>query len=648
MAAAIHALAGIPRKIAIPAAAASLAYLNAKFGIVHDSFNIFSAIKFQKQLAQLDKDDRVSVFYVFEKLATETASANRTFLVVPSDAVEPGRQSEWTYAEAYETVLKYARWLKEVHHVQKNEIVAMDFTNGPEFIWLWFALWSLGAKPAFINTNLRSNAFVHCVKISTSRLLLVDRAIREVLTDETRAALGTPDENGQTVQVQILEADIASTIGTGEPYRAPDAERSGDLVSSPSILIYTSGTTGLPKAAKVNWGKPLSGCLFFCKLLALKSTDRYFTAMPLYHSSASVLGVCQALGAGCTVVVAPKFSPRTVMAQVAETKATVFQYIGEMCRYLLASPSTPYDRNHNLRLAFGNGMRPDVWQRFKDRFGIADIVEFYGATEGPGASFVYERNGFYRGAIGRSGALSKLMFGSQQVIVRHDHNTDEPLRDVKTNLCARADPNEPGELIYALDPAAISDKFQGYFGNSKASDSKIIRDVFVKGDAYYRTGDLQKRDEDGRVWFIDRIGDTYRWKSENVSTLEVSESLGSHPAISEANVYGVELPNHDGRAGCAAIGLTEGKQLDAQLRRDLATQVRKRLPRYAVPLFLRVSKALEVTGTMKHQKVALRNQGVDPSLTVGDDMYWLPPDADAYEPFGSKEWERLVGGSAKL
>lgn len=599
-------------------------------------------------MEQLDKADRVNVFYIFEQLAIDAKSADRTFLVVPPDSVEPGRRSEWTYAEAYTTVLKYARWLKEVQHVQKNEIVAIDFTNKPEFIWLWFALWSIGAKPAFINTNLRSNAFTHCVKVSTTRLLLVDPLIRDVLTEETRAELSTPDAKGQAVEIQILEADIASTIGTGEPYRAPDGERSGELSSSPSILIYTSGTTGHPKAANVSWGKPLSGALLFPKLLALKSTDRYFTAMPLYHSSASVLGVCQALGAGCTLIVAPKFSPRTAMKQATETKATIFQYIGEMCRYLLVSPPSPYDRAHNIRLAFGNGMRPDVWQRFKDRFSIPDVFEFYGATEGPGASFVYERNGFYRGAIGRSGALSRLFFGSQQVLVHHDTSTEEPVRDLKTNFCSKVGTDEVGELIYLLDPEAISAKFQGYFGNTKASNSKIIRDVFVKGDAYYRTGDLQRRDADGRVWFVDRIGDTFRWKSENVSTAEVSEALGAHPAMSEANVYGVELPHHDGRAGCAAISLVEGKQLDAELRRALASQVRKHLPRYAVPLFLRHSKALDVTGTMKHQKVALRNQGVDPSKTVGDEMYWLPPGSDSYQPFAKHEWEQLAGGSAKL
>lgn len=196
------------------------------------------------------------------------------------------------------------------------------------------------------------------------------------------------------------------------------------------------------------------------------------------------------------------------MKQISETGATVMQYIGEMCRYLVTSPPSPYDKNHNLRLAFGNGMRPDVWQKFKDRFNIPAVCEFYGATEAPGASYVYSQNSFYRGAIGRSGLVARTFFGGVSALIKHDHETDEPWRNPKTGFCEKVQANENGELIYLLDPENISDKFQGYLGNEKASTSKIIRDVFAKGDAYYRSGDLQRLDSDGRWWFIDRIGDS--------------------------------------------------------------------------------------------------------------------------------------------
>jgi acyl-CoA synthetase (AMP-forming)/AMP-acid ligase II len=607
-------------------------------------------IWYQNQAAKLEKADRVNTFYVFEQWATNPKNRDKPFLLVPPSSVEKGVKTEWTYAEAYEVVLKYARWLHEVHGVQKNEVVAMDFTNKPQFVWIWFALWSLGAKPAFINSNLRSNAFIHCVRISTARLLIVDPQIAaEVLVEEAKVAF-TASESGRVIESHVLDTATDHAILSSESYRAPDSARAGEKTNSAAILIYTSGTTGLPKAANVSWVKPMAGYLFFCHLLDLKPEDRYFSALPLYHTSGSVLGVLQALGPGCAFVVCPKFSPRTFMRHVSEARATALQYIGEMCRYLVNSPPTEWDKKHALKLAFGNGMRPDVWQRFKDRFNIPAILEFYGATEGPGASMVYERNGFYRGAIGRSGWIARTLFGGNSVLVKHDHNTDLPFRDPKTGFCIKCKKNEVGELLAQLDPEKIDDKFQGYVGNEKATNSKILRDVFKKDDAYYRTGDLQRLDDNGRWWFVDRIGDTFRWKSENVSTAEVSEALGSHPVIKEANVYGVELPNHDGRAGCAAIGLVSSDdRLDPAILRELAQHARKRLPRYAVPLFLRLLKReAETTGTFKHQKVSLRNEGVDPEKMGPDELYWLQPGSEVYEPFGKSEWERILGGSAKL
>jgi len=637
----------IPLVAALPAAVASLAYLDAKYLISADLWAIKNALTHQAFMPALEKQDRVNIFYNFEGFAKDPKSAQRAFVVTPKDPASPYAKTEWTYAEAYEVVLKYARWLKEVHRIQKNEIIAMDFKNKPQFIWLWLALWSLGAVPAFINSNLRDVAFVHCVRISSARLLVIDSEIQDVLTEEARKQLG-PDERGRATEVCVLDSYTETRIASMEPYRAADEARSGAKISTPAMLIYTSGTTGLPKAANVNWGKPLSGMRFFSRLNGLGPEDRYYTAMPLYHSSASVLGVCQVLGPGCTLVISSKFSARTQMKELTETKATVMQYIGEMCRYLVNSPPTPYDRAHSVRLAFGNGMRPDVWPRFKQRFNIGTVTEFYGATEGPGASYVVSNNKFSEGAIGRGGGLMKAMFGGNQVLLKHDVDSDEPWRDPKTGLCAKVKLGEVGELVYPLEAENIKDKFQGYFGNEKASTSKIVWNVLQKGDVYYRTGDLQRRDTDGHWWFVDRIGDTFRWKGENVSTAEVAEALGAHPALHEANVYGVQLPNHDGRAGCAAVALADGKLFDEQVRVSLAERARSRLPKYAVPLFVRVLKQVEVTGTMKHQKVTLRNEGVDPSKTGEDEIYWLPPGAGAYAKFGKAEWEKVVGGSAKL
>jgi acyl-CoA synthetase (AMP-forming)/AMP-acid ligase II len=288
----------------------------------------------------------------------------------------------------------------------------------------------------------------------------------------------------------------------------------------------------------------------------------------------------------------------------------------------------------------------DVWQPFKDRFNIGTINEFYGATEGTAACFVHSRNDYLRGSIGRQGVIFRNLLNTF-IIVKHDHATDAPYQNEKTGFCTKCKTNDPGELLHPLDADNISEKYQGYFGNDQASMSKVMFNVFKKGDAYYRTGDIVRQDEEGRIWFTDRVGDTFRWKSENVSTAEVSEAIGSHPDVKEANVYGVQLPNHDGRAGCAAI-VVSGEQLNDALAKDLADHAKKRLPRYAVPLFLRLMKEVEVTGTLKHQKVALRNDGIDPDKLGADEVFWLQPGAERYTKFHHKDWKRICNGTAKL
>lgn len=292
--------ADIPKSIALPGVTALLAYLNAKYGIASDAWTFSLAVRYRIHMKRLENKDRINVFYVLEEHAKNPKTAAKTFLLVPTDPDDPKKKTSWTYAEAYETVLKWAAWLKERHNVQKHELIAMDFTNKPQFIWLWFGLWSLGAIPAFINHNLRDKAFTHCVRVSTSRLLLVDPQIREVFNDETRVALG-PDDRGRAVDTEIIEPEIEQQILAQTPYRAPDEARSGAKTTDTSLLIYTSGTTGLPKAANVSWAKPWSGVKLFSELCELKPTDRYLTALPLYHSSGSLLGVLQVLGPGCTV-----------------------------------------------------------------------------------------------------------------------------------------------------------------------------------------------------------------------------------------------------------------------------------------------------------------------------------------------------------
>ncbi|CAC9892227.1 unnamed protein product [Aureobasidium pullulans] len=608
-------MAALPLTLAAPAAVASLAYLRAKTSFPNDYAILKATVCGALYVRNCVKNDRVNLFYELEKHALDPKTRDHSFLAIPphipKDVATPAdlkglQATEWSYKQVYETVLKFAAWLKQEHGVKKGDMVAIDYTNKTQFVCLWFALFSLGAKAAFINTNLKGKALLHCVKACKAKLLIVDPAIEDALTDQVRQELANSVQ--AVVLDDVTEGRIVATAGL----RVPDEERGGDKISDTAVLIFTSGTTGLPKPAVVPWKKFLLSGRTVSNWLGVKSTDRYYT---------------------------------TFFASATASKATMMQYIGEMCRYLLSTPPSPFDKSHTIRMAFGNGLRPDVWQKFKERFNILEIAEFYSATEAVGGSFIKSKNNFGLGAVGRAGTTLQTLMGSQTAIVKHDVETGEPYRN-SSNLCERVNPGESGEYINALDPNNISDKYVGYYGNQKASDSKILRDVFKAGDAWYRSGDLLRKDTQGRLFFVDRIGDTYRWKSENVSTNEVAEALSTSPHIEEINVYGVALPNHDGRAGCAAVMLKSAPS--SQVLKEIAAHAREKMPKFAIPLFLRVVKEFEVTGTAKYTKHGLREQGVDPGKVGEDGLFWLPVGAEAYTEFGKRDWDGVVGGGVKL
>lgn len=466
-------MAAIPLAIAAPAAAAaSLAYLSARTSFANDYALLKATITGGLYVKRCEKTDRVNLFYELEKHALDSKTCDHSFLAIPppipSDVKTPAdlkglRASELSYKQVYETVLKYAAWLKQEHGVTKGDMVAIDFTNKPQFVYLWFALFSLGAKAAFINTNLRSTALLHCVKACEARLFIVDPDIQEALTDEVVQALSG------SVKSVVLDATVEVRVVATQGLRAPDEERGGDKISDTAVLIFTSGTTGLPKPAVVPWKKFLLSGRTVSNWMGIKSTDRYYTAMPLYHSSASILNISVVLHAGATTILSNHFSPRTFFASATASKATMMQYIGEMCRYLLSTPPSPFDQAHTIRMAFGNGLRPDVWQNFKERFAILEIAEFYSATEAVGGSFIKSKNNFGLGAVGRSGTMLHLLMGSQTALVKHDVETGEPYRSPTTNLCERvSDETESGEYINKLDPDNISASYVGYHGNKKS------------------------------------------------------------------------------------------------------------------------------------------------------------------------------------
>ena len=687
--------------------------------------------------AWAERADTLNLFYTLEAHA-KSARAHDTFLVFGGQA--------WTYAQAYATVLRYATWLT-AKGVAKDHVVAMDLINSDVFVWLWFALWSVGAKPAFVDTSLRGEALVHTITTSKARLVLVDEAGSEKYADDVLRAHGfvrqdgPHEEDGRDVSspartpsttpplprpspwpspcppgppgpspspaairanatpaplplplqsrlhVTCLSRALQSHILALPPTRPPNTARDRQTRSTMALLLYTSGTTttGLPKPVMVSWGKVAAATKSVSLWLRLDRQVVY-TCMPLYHGAASLLAVCAVLRAAATLSLSAKFSHATFWPEIRATRATVLHYVGETCRYLLAAPASPLDQQHHVHAAFGNGLRPDVWEPFKSRFGIPHVYEIYAATEAPGALFNHAPNTFSTGAIGRNGTLSSLFLAHTRALVRVDTTASPPtpLRHPSTALCQLAAPNEPGELVYALDFANMTHDFHGYLGND--ANSKIIRNVRAKGDAYFRSGDLVRCDPAGRWYFVDRLGDTIHWKAENVSTAEVSAAVGRHDQVIEASVYGVAVPGYDGRAVCAAVvfkpaspsapsakdseksGATDNPNPDDAAHpttmnntcdtpapppspstlRSLATHIANELPLYARPLWLRHTSHIPSTDTMKHQNTAFQRQGVDPRLVEphGDVLYWLQD--GTYERFSPADWAMVKGGGVKL
>lgn len=632
----------VPLVVAAPAAAAGLAYINARTSFWYDLKLLTCAFKCATRLILRERRGRANLFYVLEERAQHPSTANRDVLIFEGRHI--------TYAELYDHVLRYGHWLKQHLGVKPKDIVAMNFQNSDTFIIVWWALWSIGAKPAFINYNLTGAPLMHCIKAATTKLCLVDPLVESHITDEVKAGL-------PGVEFLVFTPELQAQALASPPTRCPDADRHEELVSSMAILIYTSGTTGMPKPAVVAWSKCIVGSTIPEVLIDRGSKDIMYTSMPLYHSSASILSFCSTVSAGSTQALGRKFSTKLFWDEVRSSGATSIQYVGETLRYLLAAPpqhdavtGEPLDRKHKVTLAFGNGLRPDIWNRFKERFGVDTIAEFYAATEGPFATWNVSRNDLTAGAIGRNGWIYNALQSMQVALVEVDWQTDMPWRDPNTGLCKRVKPGEPGEMLFKLPVEDLERRFQGYYGNKEATAAKVMRGVFAPDDAWFRTGDVTRWDSDGRVFFTDRIGDTFRWKSENVSTFEVSHAVGTHPAVREANVYGVELPHHDGRAGCVAITFDHAPPREDALR-DLAEHVRTILPRYAVPLFLRVVPEVgggaRTTGTNKQQKHTLRQLGVRPGEgDAAGDMYWLK--GGAYVPFGDAEWAALQAGEIKL
>jgi fatty-acyl-CoA synthase len=531
-----------------------------------------------------------------------------------------------SYAELDRRANRYAHWAV-AQGIGRGSVVALLMENRPDYICAWLGLFKVGAQVALINTNLVGAALAHSISISGAKHAIVGAELAENFAAapfETRPQ-GWMDGEGGNLTAALA---VAPETSPGK------AARAGVTLKERAFFIYTSGTTGMPKAANFSHMRMLFMMSGFVGALRPRESDRIYDPLPLYHSTGGVCAVGMAFFSGGALILKRKFSVHEFWEDIHKYDATMFEYIGELCRYLLNAAPSSLEKGHKIRAITGNGLRPEIWRQFQERFAIPRIVEFYGATEGNVSMLNYDGT---VGAVGRVPDYLEWLLPSR--IVRFDVEKEMPVRG-SDGLCIECGPDEVGEALGGVSSRA-GREFEGY-SNRAESDKKMLRDVFSRGDLWFRTGDLMRRDGHGYFYFVDRIGDTFRWKGENVSTGEVGEVLATVRGVREVNVYGVTVPGVDGRAGMATLVADGDFSLD-----DLSSRVKARLAPYARPIFLRLSPRIEVTATFKQRKVDLVRQGFDPSA-ISDPLYFLDTVGGRYESLTPERYGDILSGHIRL
>ncbi|OBG44608.1 long-chain-acyl-CoA synthetase [Mycolicibacterium fortuitum] len=543
---------------------------------------------------------KTSIGKVFQERAAQYA--DRVFLKFGDERI--------TYREANETVNRYAAVLaaKGVGH---GDVVGVMLRNSPDAVLLMLAIVKCGAVAGMLNYHQRGKVLAHSIGLLDATAVVAESDLIEHVTECGAEAKGL-------ITVEELRR-LASTAPTTNP-----ASTSAVLAKDKAFYIFTSGTTGMPKASVMThyrWLRALAG--FGGLGLRLHSDDTLYCCLPLYHNNALTVSVGSALNSGAALALGKSFSASRFWDEVISYDATAFVYIGEICGYLLNQPPKPTDRAHKVRVIVGNGLRPAIWDEFTQRFGIPRVCEFYAASEG-NTAFVNVFN------VSKSTGICP----SPVAFVEYDADSGEPARgaDGRLRKVKRGEAGLMLSKINALQP------FDGYTDKA-ASEKKLVRNAFKDGDVWFNTGDLMRSQGLGHAAFADRLGDTFRWKGENVATTEVEAAVASNPLIEECTVFGVEVPGAGGRAGMAAVQLKDGKEFDGKA---LADAFYGHLPAYAVPLFVRVVPELAHTSTFKSQKVDLRKQGY--GADIEDPLYVLAGRDEGYVPFYPEYPDEVTAG----
>jgi fatty-acyl-CoA synthase len=535
------------------------------------------------------------------------------------------------YGELDALANRYAHWAKE-QGIRRGDTVALFMPNRLEYLPIWYGLSKVGVVTALINNQLVGEALAHCLNLSAAIHCIVDEETAEPF-EQVREDLTRTVSEWTLAETHQGQRNLVQALRSCSSLRPDRAVREGIVARSTALLIYTSGTTGLPKAARITHMRAQLYMRGFAGATDAHPDDRIYITLPLYHATGGLCATGAALMNGASIALRRRFSASRFWPDIAEEKATMFAYIGELGRYLVNQPPEEDIPTHSLRLAFGNGLRPDVWAQLEDRFHIPQVLEFYGSTEGNVSMFNFDG---HRGACGRIPDYLKGMFNVR--LVRFDVESETPVRGTD-GFCIACGPDEVGECLGEIRDEART-AYTGY-ADKAASEKKVLSDVFAKGDRWFTTGDLLKRDRDGYFYFVDRIGDTFRWKGENVSTNEVAAALADVPGVREINVYGVGVGDMPGKAGMAA--LVVGKDFDIEAFAEAAA---RDLPPYAQPVFVRVLPAFDTTGTFKVRKMDLVATGFDPARVKGP--LYVKSESGAFEKITPALHARIVAGEVRL
>ncbi|XP_045505495.1 long-chain fatty acid transport protein 1 [Colias croceus] len=543
-----------------------------------------------------------------------------------------------TFREGNELSNRIA-WYFKRQGFKRGEVIALFMETQPEYVFLWLGLAKLRVTTALVNTNLRGAQLIYCLRIAGCKAVVFGdemadaiKSIQHEIPDIPLFQFNSPDRENAPIVQDTIPLSSELTEMSIETYVDPEPAKPRDTL----LYIYTSGTTGFPKAAIITNIRYLLIPLGVHNSAWLSSSEVIYDPLPLHHTAGGVLGAGQCIVLGCTVALRKKFSASNYWRDIVKHKCTAAQYIGEICRYLLAVPPGPDDKAHKVKVIFGNGLRPQIWEEFVKRFNIERVLEFYGATEGNSNLVNLDSK------VGAIGFLSRMVSSIYPLtLVKCDEITGEILRDAN-GRCITCGPHEPGLLLGKIDAKKAILTFAGY-ADKTASEKKMVRDVRVPGDCYFNTGDILVMDHYGYFYFKDRTGDTFRWRGENVSTAEVEGVISNLIGLKDAVVYGVAIPNVEGRAGMAAIADPERK-LDFE---SLAIGLKTSLPVYARPLFIRILPEPPLTATFKLKKKELVEQGFNRNI-FNDPLYFLDQKTGKYVPLTQKLYDDIVQGNIRL